>query len=98
MLTVTVKDTSGSLSRINARLEEEFFGKLGIEKEDRRYSSHLTLGRIKFAKNVTPLVRLMARHSADDFGVERVESVVLMQSQLSPEGPIYTQLEKFYLG
>lgn len=98
VLTVTVKDTSGSLSRINAGLEEEFFGKLGIEKEDRRYSPHLTLGRIKFAKNVTPLVRLMARHSADDFGVEQVESVVLMQSQLSPEGPIYTQLEKFYLG
>lgn len=98
VLTVAVKDASGSLSTINARLEEEFFEKLGVEKEDRGYSPHLTLGRIKVAKNVTPLVRLMARHSGDDFGMERVESVVLMQSQLSPEGPAYTQLEKFYLG
>lgn len=98
VLTVAVNDTSGSLSRINARLEEEFSKKLGIEKEDRVYSPHLTLGRVKSAKNVKPLVQLMGRHSADDFGGERVESVALMRSQLSREGPAYTRLESFNLG
>lgn len=98
VLTVTIQDASGSLSRINSRLEEEFSKKLGIEKENRRYSPHLTLGRVKSMKNVDPLMRLMAEHSTDDFGEEWIESVVLMQSQLSPKGPTYLRLENFYLG
>ncbi|MFQ5956625.1 MAG: RNA 2',3'-cyclic phosphodiesterase [Candidatus Brocadiales bacterium] len=95
---ITIQDTSGSLSRINSKLEEGFSKKLGIEKEDRRYSPHLTLGRVKSPKNIDPLVRLITRHSADNFGEERVGSVVLMHSQLSPEGPAYTRLESFHLG
>ncbi|MFQ5862219.1 MAG: RNA 2',3'-cyclic phosphodiesterase [Candidatus Brocadiales bacterium] len=94
---ISIKDTSGSLSKINSRLEEKFFTKLGIEKENRRYSPHLTIGRVKSTKNVGPLVRLMTRHSADSFGEERVKGVVLMRSQLSPKGPTYTKLECFNL-
>ncbi len=94
---VAIQDTSGNLSRINSRLEEGFFEKLGIEKENRRYSPHLTLGRVKSPKNIDPLVRLMRRHSADYLGEEQVENVVLMHSQLSPKGPTYTRLEGFHL-
>lgn len=94
---VAIQDTSGNLSRINSRLEEGFFEKLGIEKEERSYSPHLTLGRVKSPKNIDPLVQLMREHSTDSFGEETVQSVVLMNSQLSPKGPTYTRLESFNL-
>ncbi|MEE9584223.1 MAG: RNA 2',3'-cyclic phosphodiesterase [Candidatus Brocadiales bacterium] len=97
VLTIAIQDTSGSLSRINSRLEQGFFEKLGIKKDGRRYSPHLTLGRVKSTKNIDPLVQLMARHSADDFGEEWIKRVVLMHSQLSPKGPTYIRLENFNL-
>lgn len=94
---VGIQDDTDSLARINSGLERGFFEKLGIKKEGRRYSPHLTLGRVKSTKGIDPLVRLVVQHSSDDLGEELVGNVVLMQSQLSPKGPIYTKLESFGL-
>ena len=97
VLIVEIQDTSGSLAKINSRLEQGFLEKLGIKKEGRRYSPHLTLGRIKSTKGMDTLVRLVARHCTDDFGQEWIKSVVLMHSQLSPRGSAYARLESFRL-
>ncbi len=92
-----IQDGSGGLARINAGLEQGFSEKLGIKKEGRRFSPHLTLGRVRSQKGIATLVELMGRHSADDFGEELVMSVVLMQSQLSSKGPTYIKLNSFDL-
>ncbi len=94
---VGIQDGSGGLTRINSGLEKGFSEKLGIKKEGRRFSPHLTLGRVRSQKNIAPLVQLMGRHSADDFGEELVRSVVLMQSELSSKGPTYMKLNNFDL-
>ncbi|MEK7822198.1 MAG: 2'-5' RNA ligase family protein, partial [Planctomycetota bacterium] len=84
------------LTTINSRLEEGFQA-LGIEKEDRPYEVHLTLGRVKSPHNVERLVRLMEEYREEPFGEELVSRVLLMHSQLTPQGPIYTRLEEFPL-
>lgn len=85
------------LATMNSRLEEGFQS-LGIEKEDRPYEAHLTLGRVKSPHNVERLVRLMEEYREEPFGEELVSRVLLMHSQLTPQGPIYTRLEEFLLG
>lgn len=59
--------------------------KLGIEQEDRPWLAHLTLGRIKHAQQLS-LVKnnLKGRRFV-------VGSVELMESTLTPSGPIYTE-------
>ena len=84
------------LTTINSRLEEGFQA-LGIEKEDRPYEVHLTLGRVKSPHNVERLVQLMEEYREEPFGEELVSRVLLMHSQLTPQGPIYTRLEEFPL-
>lgn len=84
------------LTTINSRLEEGFQA-LSIEKEDRPYEAHLTLGRVKSPHNTERLVRLMEEYREEPFGEELVSRVLLMHSQLSPQGPIYTRLEEFPL-
>jgi 2'-5' RNA ligase len=93
---VKAEDEMGCLATMNSRLEEGFQA-LGIEKEDRVYEPHLTLGRVKSAKNIEKLARLMERYKDEAFGEELVSRVLLMESQLTPKGPIYTKLEEFLL-
>ena len=93
---VSAEDGSGSLSKIQSQLEEGL-EELGIEREDRPYHVHLTLGRVKSIQNIGALVKLMAGYAGHDFGEEQVSRVVLMESQLAPTGPTYTELEGFPL-
>ena len=86
----------GYLTTMSPRLEEGF-QTLGIEKEDRAYEPHLTLGRVKSPRNIERLVRLMEKYRDEPFGEELVSRVLLMQSQLTPQGPMYTKLEEFSL-
>ncbi|HLA38322.1 MAG TPA: RNA 2',3'-cyclic phosphodiesterase [Candidatus Brocadiales bacterium] len=93
---ITAEDRMGCLTTMNSRLEEGF-QTLGIEKEDRHYEAHLTLGRVKSPHNVERLVRLMEEYREEPFGEELVSRVLLMHSQLTPQGPVYTRLEEFPL-
>ncbi len=90
------EDEAGHLASISSSLEEGFQS-LGIEKEDRVFEAHLTLGRVKSPHNIEKLVRVMERYKNEPFGEELVTSVLLMQSQLTPKGPIYTRVEEFTL-
>lgn len=63
----------------------------GFEKEKREYSPHLTLGRIRSAKNKKEL-----RNQAETIKVKPVKShisrIILFKSELSPEGAVYSEL------
>jgi len=83
------------LSQMQSRIEEELF-KLRFPKEERRFSAHLTIGRVKSPKNIDDLTR---RIETTKFQTEevKVEEVVVMKSQLHPQGAIYTPLKKIKL-
>ena len=83
---------------------------LGIPKEDRAFSPHLTLARGAGAsgsprrdKKDVPnrtfhrLQEKLAALPAPDFGSMTPRSFFLFQSQLSPKGSKYTKLSEFNL-
>jgi len=85
-------------------------GLLGIPKEDRAFSPHLTLARTsggsgspRWRKGDGPhrtfqhLQEKLAALPAPDFGTMTAREFFLYQSQLSPRGSTYTKLERFAL-
>lgn len=65
--------------------------KADFEKEDRPFKAHLTLGRWR---DRAPRPEL----PPTDLGRTRLETLVLLKSDLRPGGAVYTPLEKFALG
>ncbi len=73
---------------------------LGIAREQRAYSPHLTLGRLKDGAGRTPALRLRSLvevHRASDFGRDKATEFYLYVSRISSAGPQYTKLKAFPL-
>jgi 2'-5' RNA ligase len=68
---------------------------LGIAKEERDYSPHLTLARIKEGFDLTALRTAVVAESTLDFGRFEARSFFLYQSQSKPRGSVYTKLAEF---
>jgi 2'-5' RNA ligase len=64
---------------------------VGIEPEDRPYSAHLTLARVRDAAGLRadPLLEC---HRTVELGATRVEAITLFESRLSPKGPTYVPI------
>ena len=81
-----------ALVTIAAELERRL-EPLGFAPEGRPFRPHLTLARVRDgARPPRELADLLAEHAEAEFGTARVESVVLYQSELRPQGPVYTAL------
>jgi 2'-5' RNA ligase len=71
--------------------------KLGYESEERRFSPHLTIARVKNASRVTAAEQQTIRRALEETridlpGTARVDSVHLYKSDLQPAGSVYTRL------
>ena len=65
---------------------------IGIEKEERAFSPHLTLGRFRSLKNFDELMKIVEKNREFDAGTMQVEGIHLIQSVLQPAGPVYTKI------
>ena len=65
---------------------------LGFAPEPRPFAAHLTLARAREARGDPALAACAAALAGQDFGVTRVEALVLYRSDLSPKGPAYRPL------
>jgi RNA 2',3'-cyclic 3'-phosphodiesterase len=74
-------------------------GRLGIPREERRFTTHLTLGRVKreLSAGDRSALTAEARRLEATYDVP-VQSVDLMLSELSRTGPSYTVLARALLG
>lgn len=70
---------------------------LGFKKETRGFSPHLTIGRVKTARNKEKLLNIIQQYHEEAFTVQEVKSIVLKKSELTPKGPIYTSLKEVHL-
>jgi 2'-5' RNA ligase len=70
---------------------------LGIPREARAFSPHLTLARIKERVDLQPLREAIASMPSLDFGRFEAGRFFLYRSQLRPTGSIYTKLAEFPL-
>ena len=73
---------------------EEVMASLGFEREKRRFSPHLTLGRFKSSHRKEAVLDKMDAYRENIFGIMEVNSVLLMRSDLGPGGAKYTKIAK----
>ena len=69
----------------------------GTELEKRPYSPHLTLGRIKKINDPDKLITLLDEYWDHVTQRVKVSEIILYESILHPEGPIYKPLGKYSL-
>ena len=67
-------------------------------REERRYSPHVTLGRIRSNHPTDKLAGVLARHGAWMGGTTPVREIHVMSSELTSEGPVYSVLSRARLG
>jgi len=65
----------------------------GLEREDRDFAPHLTLGRVKFVPPRSPLLRRLQSVHVETF-YYLFDTLTLFESKLTPEGPEYTPLQR----
>jgi len=91
----------GELDRLNYLWAdvEKACKEAGFAEEKRRFSPHLTLGRVKDGRikkeDLAGLMNAMSFDSSESF---RVDALYLYESKLRPQGAIYTKLKTFPLG
>jgi len=81
---------------MHERLDNQLMA-LDVEHEARKFDAHLTVGRVKTRRNVSKLMECLNSYNGFHFGLEHITQVVLMESDLAPEGPIYTKLHNIDL-
>ena len=79
------------LSGLASAIDERLAG-LGFEKEDKAFKAHVTIGRVKTSRFLKKLAEEIGSVDADNLGTQQVSSVVIMQSELLREGPVYSPL------
>ncbi len=81
-----------------AREIETCLEEIGIAKETREFSSHITLGRTRSAKNRQELSKLLEVQAGKKFEYRfPAAKITLFKSTLTPRGPIYETIKEFPL-
>jgi RNA 2',3'-cyclic 3'-phosphodiesterase len=70
----------------------------GFAPEDRPFSPHLTIGRVRSPKRLPELTRRCADVKATDLGAVNVTGIHIMKSELKPAGAEYSSLAEIPLG
>ena len=91
---VGIEDDS-ILKDLHDRLDNEF-ARIGCDK-DKKFSTHLTIGRMKSAKNKNKVKSIIEEHGEVEIGEMEVSQISLKKSTLTPRGPIYEDIKIFEL-
>ncbi len=76
---------------LQRRLDDSLID-LGIKRE-KNFNTHLTIGRVRSAKKKKQLIDVVDRLREIEIGTVEIEYVKLKKSELTPKGPIYTDLK-----
>jgi len=90
---VAVSEGAEQLKHIAARLEEEM-ARFGVQREERQFKPHLTLGRLKSFSGANRLIEMIHERATEPFGAFEVSEVCLMMSRLKQDGAEYTVLHR----
>ncbi|MCX6254086.1 MAG: RNA 2',3'-cyclic phosphodiesterase [Bacteroidia bacterium] len=89
-------DPSGKLAQLNDFIMNGLKS-ADIKMEGRPFKPHLTLGRIKYLKDLTILKTLMDKFQNSEIQKVPVNEVILYESILLQSGPVYKPLGKYKL-
>jgi RNA 2',3'-cyclic 3'-phosphodiesterase len=81
-----------------ARAIEDTLQAIGIPREEREFSSHITLGRTRSSKNRQELARQLNERSLKPLeGKFNAAKITFFKSTLTPRGPVYEVIRDFPL-
>ena len=63
-----------------------------VESNDKEFSPHLTIARVKSVQNIDLLKEILHEVQSEEFGRDSITEIKLKKSFLTPSGPIYTDL------
>ena len=72
--------------------------KFGYQKEERGFTPHLTIGRVKSNRNLGELLRRLDEFTVTDFPDFEVQNIRLMKSELKPSGAKHYCLAEIPIG
>lgn len=94
VLFADIKEGSEELKSIYTNIDSEF-AKRGVSYEkENSFKPHLTLARVKFLKDKTLLLPIMAKYSSYDFGKFQARFIILKVSKPSGAGYVYEDLQE----
>ena len=93
VLWVGIGEGAQSLCAIHDALEIPLLD-LGYRREERKYSPHITLGRVKSDRPTEKLASALAQQAGWKSGEIQVRELLVMGSKLTPQGPEYTVLSR----
>jgi 2'-5' RNA ligase len=85
------QEGSEELEKLAERINEGLRS-LGFPKEARRFSPHLTIGRVKKPTQGSPLMPILDANHNRLFGSCSISEVQIFSSELTRRGPFYTEL------
>jgi len=85
------------LVTLQKKLDSDF-ADIGFPAEERPFKAHLTLARIKDSREITGMNEALKKHDSFTAGEFVTDKLFLFQSNLSPQGAVYTKLAEFALG
>ena len=89
---------SAESKELAKKIDEELSG-IGFQEESRPFAAHLTIGRVRSPKNKEALKQKLTTYNLQlTTKLQRISSIILFQSTLSPKGPTYTKLHEAHLG
>ena len=65
---------------------------LDFPREERDFTPHLTLGRVRSLRGWEQVLAVVRKHEQSQFGESAVDHVTLYQSTLRPDGAVYSSL------
>jgi 2'-5' RNA ligase len=88
VLWIGIAPVAGDLQRLRDALEEEL-ARQGFEHDNKKFNPHLTIARIRDSRNTAEVADafLTSGFAYESF---QASEVIVMRSQLSPQGSIYT--------
>ena len=86
------QDKSNPLFKVNAWIEDQM-AMLGFDKEKRRFSPHLTLGRVRQPGDFSGIFDFFAENPFQSEGFQ-VKGISLMRSDLRTSGAVYSAVKQ----
>ena len=77
---------------------EKRMAELSFPPEDRPFSPHLTMGRVRSPRGRAGLAQAIEKHQGVPIGSFQAQEVILFRSELRPSGAVYTKLKEFPMG
>ena len=79
------------LNNISKKIEYEL-NNAGYGNKAQKFYPHITIGRVKSAKNKEKILEIVDKYKNTKLSEIIIDSIKLKKSELTPEGPIYTDI------